>query len=107
MKWQIAILAVCLAGASLSFADDAPLRALQVDFAGQAEHSSPGMACWFWQGDEFQPQGYKKFIDLHREHSSVTLLTTSIRHPVEVTDPRYTIRSSVPPSTPRQTAWRL
>ena len=47
----------------------------------------PGMACWFWQGDEFKPDGYKTFIDLHREHSSVTLLTASIRHPVEVTDP--------------------
>ncbi|MCC6794538.1 MAG: hypothetical protein IT366_05415 [Candidatus Hydrogenedentes bacterium] len=90
MKRKYVILCACLC-TTVGFADDTPVRAAQSEL-GYAlrttpEYSRPGMACWFWQGDEFQPEGYKKFIDLHREHSAVTLLTTSIRHPVEVTDP--------------------
>lgn len=92
MKRRFAVLVIILAGATLSFAEDPPVRAFQVELnkatlGSRPNLSSPGMACWFWQGEEFQPEGYKKFIDLHREHSGVTLLTTSIRHPVEVTDP--------------------
>jgi hypothetical protein len=48
----------------------------------------PGIGCWFWSAEEFEPEGYKRFLDLHARHSAFRLLTTSIRHPVEVTDPR-------------------
>ncbi|MCC6152902.1 MAG: hypothetical protein IT367_04050, partial [Candidatus Hydrogenedentes bacterium] len=91
MLRDCAILMVYLSCAAVIFADDTPVRAARAELGYASsttpEYSWPGMACWFWQGDEFKPDGYKKFIDLHREHSSVSLLTTSIRHPVEVTDP--------------------
>ncbi len=48
--------------------------------------SWPGIGCWFWTAEEFQPEGYKRFLDLHSRHSPFRLLTTSIRYPVEVTD---------------------
>lgn len=70
----------------------APQRSLQVDLAGQEGNairtSWPGIGCWFWTAGEFKPDGYKRFIDLHEKHSAMRLLTTSIRHPVEVTDPK-------------------
>jgi hypothetical protein len=50
--------------------------------------SWPGIGCWFWGAAEFKPDGYKPFLDLHSEGSRFQLLTTSIRHPVEVTEPR-------------------
>jgi hypothetical protein len=49
--------------------------------------SWPGIGCWFWGAEEFKPEGYRRFLDLHAKHSAFRLLTTSIRHPVEVTDP--------------------
>ena len=67
---QVALLFALLSGAC--GADEAPL---------------PGIGCWFWSEEEFQPDGYKRFLDLHAEHSGFSLLTTSIRYPVEVTDP--------------------
>jgi hypothetical protein len=47
----------------------------------------PGIGCWFWSEEDFQPEGYKRFLDLHAERSGFELLTTSIRYPVEVTEP--------------------
>lgn len=47
----------------------------------------PGVGCWFWGEAEFTPEGYKPFIDQYARHTAFQLLTTSIRHPVEVTDP--------------------
>ena len=70
----------------------APLRSLQVELSGQ-EHNAiktswPGIGCWFPMAEEFKPEGYKRFLDLHAKHSAFKLLTTSIRYPVEVTDPK-------------------
>ncbi len=48
----------------------------------------PGIGCWFWTAEEFEPDGFKRFIDLHAKHADFELLTTSIRHPVEVSDPK-------------------
>ena len=48
--------------------------------------SWPGIGCWFWSEEEFKPGGWKGFLDLQARHSGFGLLTTSIRHPVEVTD---------------------
>jgi hypothetical protein len=68
-----------VASASLMAAVDAPVRLPQTD-------APPSMGCWFWSAQEFEPQGYEDFLDLYAEHTGFDLLTTSIRHPVEVTD---------------------
>ncbi|MCX6873637.1 MAG: hypothetical protein NTW21_07490 [Verrucomicrobia bacterium] len=91
------LLACAWLGACLSLPlpaapEPAALRSLQVALPGQ-EHNAiknswPGIGCWFWSAEEFQPDGYKRFLDLHAQHSGFGLLTTSIRHPVEVTDPK-------------------
>jgi len=47
----------------------------------------PVLGCWFWTETEFQPGGYRDFLDKVAAHSSYDLLTTSIRAPLkEVTD---------------------
>ena len=73
-------------------AGQTPIRSLRVELPGQERNaikeSWPGIGCWFWTAEEFQPEGYKRFLDLHAKHSGLGLLTTSIRHPVEVTDPK-------------------
>ena len=48
----------------------------------------PDVGCWFWTEAEFEPGGYRAFIDMVAAHSPYKLLTTSTRAPlVEVTDP--------------------
>jgi hypothetical protein len=81
-----------MAWAILAGADKpAMLRSLQVELPGQEQNaiktSWPGIGCWFWSEEEFKPEGWKRFLDLHAKHSACQFLTTSIRHPVEVTDP--------------------
>lgn len=70
-------------------AADIPLRSLRVALPGQQDNaiktSWPGIGCWFMTAPDFEPGGFKRFVDLHEKHSSYELLTTSIRHPVEVT----------------------
>lgn len=39
----------------------------------------PVLGCWFWQEPEFEPEGYRDFIDLVAEHAPYNLLTTSLR----------------------------
>lgn len=72
--------------------DQAGIRSLRVELPGQEQNvikeSWPGIGCWFWSAEEFKPDGYKRFLDLQAKHSGFGLLTTSIRHPVEVTDPK-------------------
>ena len=47
----------------------------------------PTLGCWFWQEPEFQPEGYKAFIDLVQRHSPYNFLTASLRvSEKEVTD---------------------
>ena len=47
----------------------------------------PELGCWFWQEPEFQPDGYKAFIDLVQRHSPYNFLTASLRIPEkELTD---------------------
>ena len=44
------------------------MRSLQVELPGQDHNavktSWPGIGCWFWTAPDFQPDGYKRFIDL-------------------------------------------
>ena len=88
----LALLLPVMASAAVKVKDSAPRRSLQVELTGQEQNaiktSWPGIGCWFWSAEEFQPEGYKRFLDLHEKHSAFRLLTTSIRHPVEVTDPK-------------------
>jgi len=73
-------------------AGQSSLRSLRVDLPGQEQNpikqSWPGIGCWFWSAAEFEPNGYRRFLDLYEKHTGFGLLTTSIRHPVEVTEPR-------------------
>lgn len=39
----------------------------------------PVIGAWFWGEEQFEPDGYKSFIDQVSEHSCYTLLTTGIR----------------------------
>lgn len=39
----------------------------------------PVIGCWFWGDAEFEPEGYKSFLDLAAAHTSYNLLTTSLR----------------------------
>jgi len=79
--------ASCMAGEN-----EITRRSIQVELPNQEQNaiktSWPGIGCWFWTREEFEPEGYKRFIDLHEKYSPFRLLTTSIRHSVEVTDPK-------------------
>ena len=72
-------------------ADEAGVRSLRVELPAQEHNviktSWPGIGCWFLTAPDFEPDGFKRFIDLHEKHSGYELLTTSIRHHVEVTQP--------------------
>lgn len=69
---------------------DEDVRSLRVPLPNQQHNavktSWPGIACWFWSAAEFEPEGYKAFVDRYAKYTGVELLTTSIRRPVEVTD---------------------
>lgn len=66
-------------------------RWLRVELPGQQQNaiktSWPGIGCWFWTAPDFEGDGFKRFVDLHEKHSTYGVLTTSIRHHVEVTEP--------------------
>ena len=89
LRYAVWLLLAWTAGAGAD--KPAMLRSLQVELPGQEQNviktSWPGIGCWFWSEEEFKPEGYKRFLDLHAKHSAFRFLTTSIRHPVEVTDP--------------------
>ncbi len=84
--------AVLLAAQGFAAENVAAQRSLQVELPNQEQNvvktSWPGIGCWFWMAEEFKPEGYKRFIDLYEKHSAFKLLTTSIRFPAEVTDPK-------------------
>lgn len=67
------------------------LRSMQVELPGQEQNrlkkSMPGIGCWFWVVPDFEPEGYKAFIDSYARHSNLRLISASIRHPRWVTDP--------------------
>src|SRR5690606_28133867 len=46
------------------------------------------IGCWFWFKEEFEAEGYKKYIDLFEKHSPFKLLTASLRHAGDLTDPK-------------------
>jgi len=47
----------------------------------------PDIGAWFWQPAEFQPAGYRRYLDMVAAHSPYGLLTTSQRVPREITEP--------------------
>ena len=75
-----------MAGVCASAEPEKQLRCLQVELPHQ-EHDAikaswPGIGCWFWTAEEFQPEGYKRFLDLYEKHSAFRLLThTPSRQP--------------------------
>jgi hypothetical protein len=95
VRLAAAMLAAAAQGATepiITAANPEVARSVQVKLPNQKHNviktSWPGIGCWFWGAEEFQPEGYRRFLDLHEHHSAFRLLTTSIRHPVEVTDPK-------------------
>ncbi len=55
---------------------------------GAQDEIPPVLGCWFWQEPEFEPDGYRPFLDMVCVHTPFTKLTTSLRVPhKEVTDP--------------------
>lgn len=86
----ISVLAGCQSGNRLA-GPDAIVRSARVQLAHQDSNviksSWPSVGCWFWFKEEFEPEGYKRFIDLHEKYSPFELLTTSLRHPGDLTDP--------------------
>ncbi|MFB3789633.1 MAG: hypothetical protein ACE15F_25040 [bacterium] len=43
----------------------------------------PNMGCWFWTETEFEPEGYKTYLDVVKVHTPYQLLTTSLRAPLK------------------------
>lgn len=68
------------------------VRSVQIKLMHQDSNliktSWPSVGCWFWSKEEFEGEGYKKFIDLHAAYSPFKLLTTSLRYPGDLTDPQ-------------------
>lgn len=80
LSFVLMILGVC---ESLLFAQTQPTMSHRLP-----NHVLPVIGCWFWAEAEFEPDGYKGFIDLVGRHSPYNLLTTSLRVPLkELTDP--------------------
>ena len=78
----IAMLITILAGCKNSdrAADpNATVRSTRVELAHQDSNliktSWPSIGCWFWFKEEFEPEGYKRFIDLHEKYPPFELLT--------------------------------
>ena len=71
---------------------NAIVRSTRVQLAHQDSNaiktSWPSIGCWFWFKEEFEGEGYKRFIDLHEKYSPFELLTTSLRYPGDLTDPK-------------------
>ena len=88
----VAAVVLALTGTCWAAPGEGPVRSVVIELPSQSHNlvktAWPGIGCWFWGAAEFQPEGYKRFLDLHERHSAFRLLTTSIRHPVEVTDPK-------------------
>lgn len=67
------------------------VRSTQVYLDNQVNNviktSGPSIGCWFWMAEEFKSEGYKKFIDAHEKHSPFSIITASLRHAGELTDP--------------------
>ncbi len=63
------------------------IRSLSVYLPNQENNmikkSWPAITTWFWTAEEFKPEGYKRVIDRHYQHSKFDLLTVSIRYPME------------------------
>ena len=41
--------------------------------------AAPAFGCWFWSATEFEPEGYRPFLDLVSKHAAFDRLTTSLR----------------------------
>jgi hypothetical protein len=42
---------------------------------------APEIYAWFWSEREFEPEGYREFVDLIADHTNFNLMTTSLRSP--------------------------
>ena len=71
---------------------NAIVRSTRIELPNQDSNiiktSWPSIGCWFWFQEEFEGEGYKRFIDLHEKYSPFELLSTSLRYPGDLTDPK-------------------
>lgn len=84
-------LAACRNGANDNNSN-AIVRSIQVQLPNQDSNTIktawPSIGCWFWFQEEFEGEGYKRFLDLHEKYAPFELLTTSLRYPGDLTDPK-------------------
>jgi hypothetical protein len=59
--------------------DLGPLPAASTDRDPPAPAAAPAFGCWFWSAAEFEPEGYRPFLDLVKQHAMFDRLTTSLR----------------------------
>lgn len=91
-RWlTVALLSVVILPSRLASAAES-VRSIQVELPGQEANviklSWPSIGCWFWGKPEFEPHGYKRFLDYHYAHAPFQLLTTSLRSGDEVSEER-------------------
>jgi hypothetical protein len=55
------------------------LTAAATDRKPAALATAPAFGCWFWSAAEFEPEGYRPFLDLVKQHAAFDRLTTSLR----------------------------
>ena len=68
----LTVLAVLLASLGM-------LPAVAADRDSLASTAAPAFGCWFWSAAEFEPEGYRPFLDLVGQHAAFDRLTTSLR----------------------------
>lgn len=71
------VLAVCSAGALPAYAQNPSFR-LPADVL-------PQIGAWFCHEDCFEPDGYRKYLDMYRDYTPYSLITTSFRAKPEIT----------------------
>ncbi|HNU51015.1 MAG TPA: hypothetical protein PKJ98_08990 [Verrucomicrobiota bacterium] len=75
------MLSLVVSGARLPAERPAAAPPALANAAPAARAPIPSLGCWFWSESEFQPGGYRPFLDLVGRHAPYELLTTSLRVP--------------------------
>lgn len=87
MRKEIVILLVRNFALGLLLLPDVAVSQQQAPQPSTVAQRVPPIACWFWTDVEFNGDGYKPFIEKFAKHSSVGLITASLRYHGELTDP--------------------
>ena len=74
LRWIFRVLLFGLLGAGLGRSP-----AAATDRVPPVPTIPPAFGCWFWSAAEFEPEGYRPFLDLVSRHGGFDRLTTSLR----------------------------